>query len=175
VTERLDYSRSCARLRELGLLEEDADPPIPTRMPRCDDEGPLGVSFFRTEVSGDFSNLTLPRCFASRSLFDGANFSNSDLSQSNFCWNDFEGCQFSRAVLAGADLRASLFTRVRFDGADLNACDLRRSTFEACDFGAATMKGAVLTHAQGEGLQLSSAQRAQIAWTDDDGPEPDGG
>ena len=172
---RLSYDESCRHLQprhlELGPI-----PPLPDRMPRADDEV-LGVSFFRTLLEGadDLTNLTLPRTFFGRSEISKTSFRNTDLTESNLCWNDFKDVDFTEASLARSDLRASLFTRVRFSSADLSNADMRQSTFEYCVFTEATMAGTVLTPAQGKRLALSSKQRAEVAWTGDEGPEPPGG
>ena len=79
---------------------------------------------------------------------------------------------FTDALRARSDLRASLFTRVRFVSTDLSGADLRQSTFENCVFIKATMAGAASTPAQGRRLPPSARRRAEVAWTDDEGPEP---
>jgi BTB/POZ domain-containing protein KCTD9 len=167
---RLDYEASCRRLHEMGFPDCDPPPPLPNRSPKPDDEGPLGVSFFRTSVGNDLSGLTLPRTFFGRSEIGGVSFRDTDLHESTLCWNDFIDVDFSNAVLRGADLRASLFERVTFAGADL-----RISSFLDCRFEGAAMKGATLTRAQGESLALSPQQRAEINWVDEGGDEPEGG
>jgi uncharacterized protein YjbI with pentapeptide repeats len=73
------------------------------------------------------------------------------------------------------DCRASEFVDVKFVSADLNNSDLRQSDFERCDFSNASMHGTILTFQQGETLDLTDKQRAEIAWTTDDGMEPSGG
>jgi BTB/POZ domain-containing protein KCTD9 len=172
---RLDYRQSCARLRELGLLGADDDAPLPSQMPSYADEEPLGVNSFRTGLADiDLSNLTLPRTFAARSLFERVSFVGSDLSESRLCWNDFNDCVFASTNLSRADLRASLFDQVVFDEADLTGADLRQSNFTGCHFTGARLRGAKLTREQGVAMQLSAAQRSEVAWTDDPGPEPDG-
>jgi uncharacterized protein YjbI with pentapeptide repeats len=171
---RLPYAESCERLQP-DYLDAGGIPPLPSRRPRYDDET-LGVSFFRTLVEqDDLSNLTIPRTFFGRSELIGVSFENTDLSESVLCWNDFVEVNFSFAVLAKADLRAAEFSHCAFRHSDLRGADLRQSSFEDCDFDEALMDGAVLTRVQGEALSLSSAQREVIAWTTDDGPEPDGG
>ena len=172
---RLGYEESCRRLQPRHL-QTDATPPMPSRLPQSDDEV-LGVSFFRTLLEGtdDLSNLTLPRTFFGRSEIAGTAFRNTDLTESNLCWNDFSDVDFTGAQLARSDLRASLFARVKFVSADLSNADLRQSTFEECVFKNASMAGTVLTSAQGRRMALSDRQRGEIAWTDDDGPEPMGG
>ena len=175
MVERLDYKASCRRLHELGWPDCEPPPPIPDHTPRHDDNGPLGVSFFRTWVEGDLSNLTLPRTFFGRSEIKGASFHRTDLRESNLCWNDFVDVDFSEAVLRSSDLRASLFDRVSFVEADLGFADLRRSTFANCLFDRASMKGTILTRRQGETLSLSASQLSKINWVDDEGNEPDGG
>lgn len=173
--ERLRYEDSCRRLQPRHL-EPGPIPPLPDRMPHPEDSL-LGVSFFRTllEDADDLCNLTLPGSFFGRGEIRRSSFRNTDLSASFMCWNDFNEVDFTDAVLAGADLRASRFVRVRFDSADLSGADLRQSGVEHCVFTKATMYDTVLTHAQGTRLVLSAAQRARIAWTDHDGPEPPGG
>jgi uncharacterized protein YjbI with pentapeptide repeats len=149
---------------------------MPERMPRYDDEE-LGVSFFRTFVGehDDLSNLTLPRTFFGRSEINDVLFRNTDLSESCLCWNDFIDVDFSDAVLARSDLRASNFTRVKFIRTDLRDADLRRSFFEDCTFEGALLDRAILSYTQAEQLQLTETQRQVIAFTKDEGPEPDGG
>ncbi|UXU86030.1 pentapeptide repeat-containing protein [Burkholderia sp. S-53] len=169
---RLSYEESCRRLQERHL-EPGSVPPMPDRLPQADDER-LGVSFFRTFLGDgeNISNLTLPRTFFGRSEINDVRFCNTDLTESNLCWNDFIDVDFAEAVLARSDLRASLFERVRFTGADLSHADLRGSTFVRCDFSQAVMTGVVMTRTQGTTLDLSAAQRQEIAWTDDEGAEP---
>lgn len=144
------------------------------RMPRSDDEQ-LGVSFFKTRIGDDLSNLTLPRTYFGRSEINDALFCNTDLSESCLCYNDFIDVDFSDAVLARCDLRASIFTHVKFTRADLRGADLRRSSFCDCDFEHALLDRAILTHSQVEQIELTDAQRQVIALTYEDGPEPDGG
>lgn len=173
---RLSYEESCKKLQGRHL-DADAVPPMPQHLPSYDDEEPLGVSFFRTFVGEgeDFSNLTLPRTFLGRSEIDDASFVNTDLFESNLCWNDFTDVDFSHANLTGSDLRASNYCRVKFVCANLTRVDLRLSWFDDCDFDGANMKGAVLTNEQGTKLTLTAQQRADITWVDDPGPEPSGG
>jgi BTB/POZ domain-containing protein KCTD9 len=172
--KRLDYKESCQRLSVLGIADCDPPPPIPNRLPRHDDDD-VGVSFFRTSVQGDLSDLTLPRTFFGRSEISDARFRNADLHESNFCWNDFVDVDFSDSVLSGSDLRASQFERVSFIGANLGSADLRHSTFTQCKFDRASMAGTILTKRQGEGLSLSPAQISAINWVEDEGEEPEGG
>jgi BTB/POZ domain-containing protein KCTD9 len=175
VAPRLSYEDSWHQVR--GLLSEGEDvPPLPDHVPRSDDGAPLGVSFFRTLIEEeDLSNLTLPRTFFGRSAFNKVGFRNTDLSESNLCWNDFIDVDFSEASLAGCDARASLFSAVNFASADLSHADLRHSRFESCDFTGAEMRGAILAREQGTSVTLSEKQKAAIAWTEDEGEEPRGG
>jgi uncharacterized protein YjbI with pentapeptide repeats len=172
---RLSYEDSCKRLQP-EILDAGVIPPAPGGVPRYDDESP-GVSIFRMLLGADMdlSNLTLPRTFFGRSELSGTSFRNTDLTESNLCWNDFINVDFTGAVLSGADLRASNFEKVNFKGANLQGADMRRSSFTNCLFEHAVLDGAVLTNAQGKKMPLSGAQRLTISWTDDDGPEPDGG
>ena len=174
--ERRDYLDSIRRLKELGLLGPDESPILAVRIPQPEDEGPLGVCFYRTFLSdgADLSNLTLPRTFFGRSEIRDASFRNTDLTESNLRWNDFIDVDFTEAILTRADLRASQYTRVNFACADLRGADLRRSDFEDCVFDGALMEGALLARNQGSRLSLSAAQKTAIAWGDD-GPQPSGG
>jgi BTB/POZ domain-containing protein KCTD9 len=172
---RQSYEASCLRLQQ-DYLEASDIPPIPDHLPQHDDEEPLGVNFFRTLMDGDdLSNLTLPRTFFGRSEIKNVSFQNTDLSESNLCWNDFIGVNFSSSVLARSDLRASLFSDTSFQAADLSAADLRQSSFERCIFTDTLMTGTILTVVQWSILPLSERQRSEIAWTEIDGPEPGGG
>jgi uncharacterized protein YjbI with pentapeptide repeats len=173
--KRLSYEDSCRRLQQ-DYLAPGHVPPIPDHLPQGDTE-PLGVTFFRTFVGDgdDLGNLTLPRTFFGRSEINDASFRNTNLKESNLCWNDFIHVDFTDAVLAGADLRASVFSHVKFLRTDLRGADMRRSSFENCVFDGALMEGAILSHGQRSELDLSDEQRAKIEWTNDDGPEPDGG
>ena len=174
---RLGYDDSIRRLRELGFLGEGEQPPMPDHVPQPEDEEPLGLSFFRTFVGegADLSNLTILRTFFGRSEISNASFRNTDLSESNLRWNDFIDVDFTDAILARADFRASNYTRVNFTRADLRGADMRRADFEECEFDGAMMDGGVLTRNQGSRVSLSSAQKAAVAWCNDEGPEPSGG
>ncbi len=175
MAHRQSYEASCLRLQQ-DYLDPGDTPSLPDHMPQYDDEEPLGVTFFRTEIADDdLSNLTLPRTFFGRSEINRVSFYNTDLSESNLCWNDFIQVNFSSAVLANCDLRGSVFSDTSFQSADLSGSDLRQSSFEDCIFTDARMKGAILTVAQGAVLPLSEPQRAEIAWADTDGDEPRGG
>lgn len=174
---RLSYKESCGVLRERGLLDGDEVPPMPDHLPQYDDPEPLGVNFFRTFVGeGDkFDDLSLPRTFFGRSEINDASFKNTDLTESNLCWNDFINVDFSEAILARSDMRASQFENVQFVRADLRGADMRQSDYVGCRFDDALMDGAVLTHDQRDQIELSDAQRAVIDGRDEDGPEPGGG
>src|SRR5450432_2683621 len=174
---RLSYASSCNRLRELHLLAPEDQAPMPKRLPHIDDEEPLGVSVFRTRLTGNLnlSGLSLPRTFFGLSEINGVSFRNSDLHESNFCWNDFVEVDFAEADLERSDMRSSLFNRVQFVSTNLEGSDLRRSSFIDCIFEGALMRGATLTRQQGETIRLSETQRDEVNWRDEDGPEPDGG
>jgi len=174
---RLSYHSSCARLSDLGLLDRNEHPRIPKRLPRHDDEAPLGFSVFRTRLADtlDLSNLSLPRSFFGRSEINRVSFRNTDLHESNLCWNDFLGTDFTDADLARSDMRSSLFQQVVFVNTNLDGADLRRSSFIDCNFDGATMRGATLTREQCPTMHLSEAQRLAVDWHEDSGPEPDGG
>ncbi len=187
---RLSYEESCRLLQRLGYPDVGADgviPPLPDHRPQCDDEAPLGVSFFRTFVGQDIEegdedvshrdleNLTLPRTFFGRSYIQHVSFKNTDLSESTLCWNDFIEVDFTDADLSGADLRASIFRQVAFVRVNLRNADLRHSTLKECDFTDADMAGAKLTRKRGESIHLSDEQRKVIDWQESDGDEPLGG
>jgi uncharacterized protein YjbI with pentapeptide repeats len=175
-SSRLSYEESCRRLQK-QYLDENSIPPIPDHLPQYDDEEPLGVSFFRTFVGEgeDLSNLTLPRTFFGRSEINNVIFQNTDLSESNLCWNDFTDVDFTNATLTSSDLRASNYERVKFIATDLTNADMRQSWFKDCDFEGACMAGTVLTREQGKNLRLTEKQHAEVAWTDESGEEPGGG
>lgn len=174
---RLSYDDSILRLREIGLLQANEHPPLPDHLPQPEDEEPLGLNFYRTFLGegADLGGLSIPRTFFGRSEISNASFRNSDLTESNLRWNDFIDVNFSEATLARADFRASAYTRVNFTQADLRGADMRYADFDECVFDGAVMDGVVLTRKQGSRLALSNAQKAAIAWCDDDGPEPNGG
>src|SRR5262245_28646747 len=112
--QRLGYDDSIRRLQELGFLGADEHPPMPNQVPQPEDEEPLGLSFFRTFVgeNADLSNLSIPRTLFGRSEISSASFRNTDLSESNLCWNDFINVDFTEAIMARADFRASTYRRV---------------------------------------------------------------
>ena len=187
---RRSYEDSCKLLQRLGYPDAGADgviPPMPDHRPQSDDEAPLGISFFRTFVGQDIEqededvshrdleNLTLPRTFFGKSNIQYVSFKNTDLSESNLCWNDFNEVSFTDANLSGCDLRASLFCEVDFVRTNLRNSDLRRFSFEECDFTDADMRLSKLTHEQGKEIDFSEKQRQEIDWQENDGAEPLGG
>lgn len=152
-------------------------PFVPARMPSCDDDEPLGFSYFRYRLEDAHNgNLTLPRTYFARSLLLRVKFANTNLSESRMCWNDFEECDFSGADLSGCDMRASNFTDCNFAGAVLRGADLRRSSFENCNFVEAELAGAMAENGSVWCLQnhLTDEQQTVIRWTEDSGPEPPG-
>src|SRR6202011_6251696 len=131
---RLSYDLSCTRLRELALLARDDHAPMPERLPQYDDKEPLGFNVFRTRLSDalDLSALSLPRTFFGRSEINRVSFRNTDLHESNLCWNDFLETDFTGADLARSDIRSSLFRRVMFLNTNLAASDLPRLCLVGC-------------------------------------------
>ena len=176
MAERLSYEDSCRELQALELIDADEIPPMPDQPPRCDDDEPLGVSFFRTSLSDvALEGLTLPRTFFGRSEIDSVSFRNTDLSESVANWNDFKDTDFSDTNLTNCDLRACIFERVKFNGACLRNADIRHCTFTDCDFAGAEVAGLKITKAGAARLGLSNEQLRDIAWQADQGEEPDGG
>jgi len=180
-SSRHSYEDSCRLLLRLGYLDAGADgtiPPMRNHRPQFDDEGTLGVSFFRTSVSAgehDLENLTLPRTDFAKSQVGPLSFRNTDLSESTLCWNDFNDVDFTDADLSECDLRASIFTEVNFVRTNMQKADLRHSSFLKCRFRDADMRGAKLTHHQGAKIDLSEKQRQEIDWQENDGEQPPGG
>jgi uncharacterized protein YjbI with pentapeptide repeats len=175
--QRLSFEETCRQLQKDGLLPEGEIPIFPERLPQHDDPENYGINFFRTQLDHtvNLSNMSLARCFIGRSEVRGTLFVNSDLRQSNLCWNNFSHVNFSDALLAGADLRSSVFVETRFLRANLRGVDLRHSSFERCSFEEASMENAILTREQGGLLNLSEPQTKEIDWRDNGGPEPPGG
>jgi uncharacterized protein YjbI with pentapeptide repeats len=174
---RASYEESCELLRERGLLVAGPSPQVNDHLPQHDDAVLLGIRFFRTlmQEKGGLANLTLPRTFFGRSEISQTSFRNTDLSESNLCWNDFIQVDFSHACLAKSDIRASRFTGVNFTGVDLRGADFRHSFFDGCVFDNAALEGTVFTNSQGKTLSLSLEQRRVIDWRNKPGDEPGGG
>jgi uncharacterized protein YjbI with pentapeptide repeats len=158
--------------------DPDGRPFVPSQMPNYEDRE-LGFSFFgRGGRVEDYSGLTLPRTYFGHSTLTGLRFTNTDLSGSRMCWNDFEGCDFSGADLSGCDMRASRYKGCRFAEAILRGADLRRTSFADCDFTGAELAGAVAEaqYTMGSVQEfLTRAQQAVMVWSPDAGPKPPGG
>ncbi len=170
---RRSYAESCDELVRLGLLDPGPAPPVPGHRPRHDDDEPLGVTFFRTLVSGDLSSMTLPRTFFGRSEISNASFRNTDLTESTLCWCDFQQVDFTGACLRGCDLRAAKFNRVDFSQCDLEGADVRGSSFIACRLAGANVRGLVIAQDQVAPLGLVGAPGLDVR--PDAGEEPGGG
>ena len=171
------YAESIEILKQRKIIGDDESPPQPSRMPEPDDDGPLGLSFFRMGFAegSDLGGLSIARTFFGRSEIANVSFFGSDLTESNLRWNDFIDVDFRAAILARADLRASEYVRVNFGNADLSGADLRYANYEDCVFAGANLEGALLARGQGEELGLDATQIAQVSWQSDHGPEPGGG
>ena len=171
------YEESIEILKRRKIIGEDESPPQPSRMPEPDDDGPLGLSFYRMGFAenSDLSGLSIARTFFGRSEIASVSFRGSDLTESNLRWNDFVDVDFREAILIRADLRASDYVRVNFANADLSGADLRYANYEDCVFAGANLDGARLAKGQGEELGLDDSQVAQVSWQPDHGPEPSGG
>ncbi len=174
--QRLSYEDSCRALQRQQIMEDGDIPPLPQQPPRYDDEGPLGVNFFRTELADStLEHLSLPRTFFGRSEIRDVSFRETDLSESTANWNDFINVDFSSADLSRCDLRSSVFDGVRFTSASLRQADLRHSNFMNCDFSGADLTGAKLTRETASSISLSAEQQRAIDVQEDDGEEPGGG
>jgi len=175
MVKRLSYEDSYRFLQKEGWEGAGEVPQIPERPPRYDDEI-LGLSFFRTFVEdAKLENLTIPRTYFSRSKVSNVSFVRTDLAESVANWNDFENVSFSSSDLTGIDFRACVLRRVQFDNALLKNADFRCCEFEECTFIGANLEGAKIKRGTGASLELSTEQREQVLWQEDDGPEPDGG
>jgi hypothetical protein len=178
VRKRRSLKATWQYLRDQGyeMPENEAGQPlILDHMPNYDDEE-LGLQFFEEGLEeAEFAHLTMQRTFFGHSKIERVSFRDTDLHESRLCWNDWLECDFKEADLTGADLRGSRYVACSFVRANLTGADLRRSGFEQCDFTDAKMQGTRLTVEQGERLPLTEAQRGEIAWTEDEGPEPPGG
>ena len=168
------HARACAIL---GCWNSMSAHPCRSGCPGMTMKRPFGFSVFRARLDDDLdlSDLSLPRTFFGRSEINRVSFRNTDLHESNLCWNDFLGTDFTGADLARSDMRSSLFRDVVFVNANLDGADLRGSSFIDCNFEGATMKGVALTREQCPTMHLSEAQRLAVDWHEDSGPEPDGG
>jgi hypothetical protein len=180
---RLSLERSLEALRVRGLEVPASAAQIPERMPKVDDDGNEGVSFFRTRVeTEDFRDLTLPWTMFLRSEIVGCRFENADLSESSMTWCDWKNCNFMNADLQGCDLRRSVFKDCEFYEAALDGADFRGAQFIDCRFNHASMKETKLEKPFGlfpairrRQLRLSKDQMKQIAWARSLGEEPPGG
>jgi len=170
------FKQTISHLESLGLIADVNDLRAPERMPQFDDENPTGISFFRTTlVDQDLSSLNMMRTFFSKSKINNCGFQNTNLNESNLCWNNFKDVNFEGTQLKGSDLRASTFTNVNFSNCDLSDVDLRRSTFKRCSFENARMDRAKINSIATPKLPLSAEQKSVVDWQAIDGLEPRGG
>jgi len=145
-------------------------------MPRYDDEGSLGIRFFRARlVEEKLDRLTLPRTFFGRSEICAVSFRETNLSESSANWNGFFDVDFTMSNLSDCDFRACVFERVCFAHALLHVVDFRWCTFTDCNFAGAEMSGVKLTKETVASLGLSTEQRSAIDIHESDGDEPTGG
>lgn len=164
-----DYYRPMPR-------HSDGRPYIHHQMPSYYDEV-LGFEFFRSGIENwDFSHLTIPRTFFGRSRIKSINFTDTNLSESRMCWNDFEECDFSNADLSRCDMRASIYENCKFTGTVLRGADMRRSSYLNCDFDDADLTDVIALESDKlvQNL-LTDDQKAQMKLTKDPGEEPEGG
>ncbi|MDN5215835.1 pentapeptide repeat-containing protein [Fulvivirgaceae bacterium BMA12] len=172
---RKSFEETIAILRASGIVDETQDPKIPEDMPQYDDRELVGFKLFRIGLENkDLNNLNMPMTFFYKSEIWKCSFKNTNLHQSNLCWNDFIDVNFSTADLSGSDLRASIFENVLFRETNLSGADLRKSYFEGCDFTLSKMLGTKLTRDAASTLNLSETQIRDIDWQDNEGEEPAG-
>lgn len=163
-------------LRSAGLVFDDEAPRLPDAMPKYDDEDPCGFSVFRMGLEDmKLNDLDMRRTFFAKSELARCSFKNTNLEESNLCWNDFIEVDFSGANLSNSDLRASIYESVNFSGSNLSGADLRRADFTNCNFTDAIMIGTMLTKPYSTELPISNEQKLQISWQDSEGDEPGGG
>ncbi|MCG8317752.1 MAG: pentapeptide repeat-containing protein [Pseudomonadales bacterium] len=173
---RKNFEETIEILRKEKIVFDDQSPRLPEAVPKYDDEDPCGFSVFRMGLEGkDLSDLDMRRTFFAKSEVSDGNFTNTDLSESNLCWNDFISVNFNGAKLSNSDLRASIYDRVNFSNCDLSGSDLRQSDFTNCQFSGANMVGAKLTRNSTLKLTLSAEQMAEVNWQDSEGEAPGGG
>ena len=172
---RLTYEQSCKLLEEYGVVNPGQVPPMPQAIPKHDDEV-LGVNFFRTGIeNARLENLTIPKTFFGRSELREVSFADSDLSESNLCWNDFISVSFRACLLSRSDLRASIYEKCDFTNCDVSGSDLRRASFKSCIFEGTIFNGALLPERLKTECGFSVDQIAKVRWTQDEGGEPEGG
>lgn len=168
---RRNYEESIDHLiATSGMIDPCRRPTKPPRIPRYDDDSPLGLSFFKmfvTEV--DFSNLTIPRTYFGRAEINDCSFKDCALWESSMCWCEFENVDFSKAELMRSDMRSSIFTRCDFRAALLVDSDLRHSIFLECSFDDAQMTNAKLTRVpwwllRHPRIRLTDEQKNVVRW-----------
>ena len=174
--KRIGYEQSLQVLQLLGYLSDGEMPPLLPRPPRFNGVEPLGLTFYKTLLTGnDIENMNIPRTYIGHAEVGPISFRNTNLSESTLCWNDFIGVDFADADLSKCDLRATVFQDVNLENADLSNADLRRSTFENCNFKTAKMSGTKVARSQSRSLPLSEEQIEEIDWQEHEGEEPEGG
>ncbi|MGC4045978.1 MAG: pentapeptide repeat-containing protein [Armatimonas sp.] len=168
MTSRLSLSDSWDLLDADDNDEEmprnpDGSPKLPAKRPQAGKPGFGSIEMYKSGwKDADMRNLTVPRCFFARSLFEQVLLTNTDLTESWLCWNNFEYCDFSEAVLTQCDMRCSYWLDCSFDDANLTGADLRGSDFVNCTFDGAIFKDALVLPRDVLLEQLSEAQKAGI-------------
>ena len=113
-------------LQNQGIIDGGDPPPLPQSPPRYDDEGPLGVNFFRTRLAdAKLNHLSLPRTFFGRSEIFDVSFGDSDLSESTANWNDFIRVDFTAADLDGAKMTRATAAGVHLSQKQQRMIDLK--------------------------------------------------
>lgn len=149
------------------------------RRPHHDDEAPLGLSFFRTEIRAvRLEHLTIPRPYFGRSTLHHVAIVECVLSESTINWCDLDSVDLRRTDLTSSDLRACAVVRTSIRNSDLRNPDLTLPSLKACDFTGARMDGVKLTKTSKRWKWtslLTAQQRRVIEWQTQDGRAPGGG
>jgi len=113
----------------------------------------VGSDFSNTNLSqSNFENADLTLADMSDANLSGSQFSNATLIRSNLQNANLSDTDFSNANLAGANLKGATLDGANFEGADMYNVDMQDATFENVSF-----KNAVLSKANMVGADLRKA------------------
>lgn len=82
----------------------------------------------------DFSNRELSTSDFSDSTLTGCDFCDANLQGSSFAGGSLTGCDFSNAGLSGADFRGASLTGCDFSNCDVSDADFEDADITGCDF-----------------------------------------